>query len=99
MTAPAQLQRRGRGNGFSLDNYLSGDEQVYALTFDGMSFINNIHRNLSFALNTTLRQLDGQSLFVNRLKQSRPEDAMNLDGRPNDLLGQFIVLMHSPCPR
>src|SRR5678816_1344419 len=85
------MNRRKFLNRLDLDYYLAVDDQVRSKTeVDDLAAI--FHRNglLLFNMKACLSKLLRKEKFINRLEQSRSQNAMNSDRLADDFLGDEI---------
>jgi len=77
-----------------LDDHQSLHEQVNAIPVaDRSPTIDQGKGSLTFELETTLGDLEGQARLAGRLEQSRSEFPMHCDRRADDLLRQVDVFV------
>lgn len=78
-------------NALHLDNHSIGDDQINAITeIDVLSIVDDWQSDLTGNRDALFPKLVQQAGMICAFQQSRPEYAMNLHGRSNDLAGDVI---------
>lgn len=87
------------GNRFDFDHDLPIDQNVGAEAFVELdALVNDWDSNLPLKADFSSCQLMTQAAFVDGFKHTGTGDPMHLDGKANDLLGQFAREQHAVLP-